>query len=82
MFGSGGRPGPRAEGLDARAYLSMRFGDPWELARCRSSRSCGWATSLDFGCEPTHPRRDTIGVGTAGHVTALLGAFVAASAWP
>ncbi len=64
----------RAEGLDVRAYVSMCFGDPWEgpvpLAQVVAvgSRLLGLgASQLSLG--------DTIGVGTAGHVTALLDAF-------
>ena len=63
-------------GLDVRAYVSMCFGDPWEgdvpieqvVATGRRLLDLG-ATQLSLG--------DTIGVGTAGHVGALLEAFVA-----
>ncbi len=64
-------------GLDVRAYVSMCFGDPWEGevpvdqvvdAGCRLL-DLG-ATQLSLG--------DTIGVGTPGHVGALLDAFDAA----
>jgi hydroxymethylglutaryl-CoA lyase len=64
----------RAEGLDVRAYVSMCFGDPWEgpvpVAQVvdvgRRLFDLG-ASQLSLG--------DTIGVGTAGHVRALLSAF-------
>lgn len=64
-------------GADVRAYLSMCFGDPWEgpvaLDRVVAAgvRLLGLgATQLSLG--------DTIGVATAGHVTALVEAFGAA----
>ena len=67
----------REEGLDVRAYVSMCFGDPWEgpvpveQVVAVGSRLLGMgATQLSLG--------DTIGVGTAGQVTALLDAFGAA----
>lgn len=64
-------------GLDVRAYVSMCFGDPWEgqvpidqvVDAGRRLLDLG-ATQLSLG--------DTIGVGTPGHVTALLDAFDAA----
>jgi hydroxymethylglutaryl-CoA lyase len=64
----------RDAGLDVRAYVSMCFGDPWEgqvpIAQVvdvgRRMFDLG-ASQLSLG--------DTIGVGTAGHVTALLAAF-------
>ncbi|MFC5175545.1 hydroxymethylglutaryl-CoA lyase [Nocardioides taihuensis] len=67
----------RDAGLDVRAYVSMCFGDPWEgevpidqvVDVGRRLFDLG-ASQLSLG--------DTIGVGTAGHVTALLGAFTAA----
>lgn len=65
----------RAEGLDVRAYVSMCFGDPWEGAVPVEQvvdvgrRLIGLgASQLSLG--------DTIGVGTAGHVQALIRAFV------
>ncbi|MFT4084445.1 MAG: hydroxymethylglutaryl-CoA lyase [Nocardioides sp.] len=67
----------RQAGLDVRAYLSMCFGDPWEgrvpidqvVAVGRRLLDLGaWQLSLG----------DTIGVGTPGHVTALVGAFAEA----
>ena len=67
----------RAEGMDVRAYVSMCFGDPWEggvpveqvVEVGRRLFELG-ASQLSIG--------DTIGVGTAGHVSALLDAFNAA----
>ena len=64
-------------GLDVRAYVSMCFGDPWEgqvpvdqvVDAGRRLLDLG-ATQLSLG--------DTIGVGTAAHVGALLDAFDAA----
>ena len=61
-------------GLDVRAYVSMCFGDPWEgqvpvgqvVDAGRRLLDLG-ATQLSLG--------DTIGVGTPGHVGALLDAF-------
>lgn len=61
-------------GLDVRAYVSMCFGDPWEgpvpveqvVTVGRRLLDLG-ATQLSLG--------DTIGVGTAGHVGALVAAF-------
>jgi len=66
--------GARAAGCDVRAYLSMCFGDPWEgdvaieqvVSVGRRLLDLG-ATQLCLG--------DTIGVGTPGHVRALLDAF-------
>jgi hydroxymethylglutaryl-CoA lyase len=64
----------RDAGLDVRAYVSMCFGDPWEGAvPIRQVASVGrrlldlGATQLSLG--------DTIGVGTAGHVTGLVDEF-------
>ena len=64
----------RGHGLDVRAYVSMCFGDPWEgpvpveqvVDVGRRLFDLG-ASQLSLG--------DTIGVGTAGHVGALLRAF-------
>jgi hydroxymethylglutaryl-CoA lyase len=64
----------REAGADVRAYVSMCFGDPWEgdvpieqvVAVGKRLYDLG-ASQLSLG--------DTIGVGTAGHVTQLLEAF-------
>ena len=64
----------REAGLDVRAYVSMCFGDPWEgdvtveqVVRVGKRLFDLGASQLSLG--------DTIGVGTPGHVTALLDAF-------
>jgi hydroxymethylglutaryl-CoA lyase len=64
----------RDAGMDVRAYVSMCFGDPWEgdvpvdqvVAVGRRLIDLG-ASELSLG--------DTIGVGTPGHVAALLDGF-------
>jgi hydroxymethylglutaryl-CoA lyase len=67
----------RDAGLDVRAYVSMCFGDPWEgevpieqVVEVGKRLFDLGAGQLSLG--------DTIGVGTAGHVTDLVEAFVAA----
>ncbi|MDT4997611.1 MAG: hydroxymethylglutaryl-CoA lyase [Pseudonocardiales bacterium] len=64
----------RAAGLNVRGYLSMCFGDPWEgdVAVGQVVRVGGQL--LDLGCTQLS-LGDTIGVGTPGHVRALLEAF-------
>jgi hydroxymethylglutaryl-CoA lyase len=64
----------RDEGMDVRAYISMCFGDPWEgdvpvdqVVKVGKRLFDLGASQLSLG--------DTIGVGTPGHVTALLDAF-------
>jgi hydroxymethylglutaryl-CoA lyase len=64
----------RAEGLSVRAYLSMCFGDPWEGEVPIGQVVHAGARLLDLGCTELS-LGDTIGVGTPGHVTALLAAF-------
>ncbi|MGN6251429.1 MAG: hydroxymethylglutaryl-CoA lyase [Marmoricola sp.] len=67
----------RDAGLDVRAYVSMCFGDPWEgevpvdqvVSVGKRLFELG-ASQLSLG--------DTIGVGTAHHVTELLDGFNAA----
>jgi hydroxymethylglutaryl-CoA lyase len=67
----------REHGLDVRAYVSMCFGDPWEgpvpveqvVAVGKRLFDLG-ASQLSLG--------DTIGVGTAAHVGALVEGFAAA----
>lgn len=71
----------RAAGLSVRGYLSMCFGDPWEgpvpiaqvVEACRRLVDLG-CTELSLG--------DTIGVGTPGHVEALVGALAEAGVEP
>src|SRR4051812_45086850 len=67
----------RDAGLDVRAYVSMCFGDPWEGAVPIEQVVSVGRRSFDLGASQLS-LGDTIGVGTAGHVTALLEAFVAA----
>jgi len=64
----------REHGLDVRAYVSMCFGDPWEgevpiaqVVEVGKRLFDLGASQLSLG--------DTIGVGTAAHVTALLAAL-------
>ena len=64
----------RAAGMDVRAYVSMCFGDPWEGAVPIEQVVTVGKRLLDLGASQLS-LGDTIGVGTAGHVTALLAAF-------
>ncbi len=64
----------RDAGLDVRAYVSMCFGDPWEGPVPIDQVVAVGARLLDLGASQLS-LGDTIGVGTAAHVTALLGAF-------
>lgn len=67
----------REHGLDVRAYVSMCFGDPWEGA-VPIEQVVGVGKRLfDLGASQLSIG-DTIGVGTAGHVTDLVEAFMAA----
>jgi hydroxymethylglutaryl-CoA lyase len=67
----------RDAGLDVRAYVSMCFGDPWEGAVPVEQVVTVGRRLLDLGASQLS-LGDTIGVGTAGHVEALVGAFGAA----
>jgi hydroxymethylglutaryl-CoA lyase len=67
----------RAAGLDVRAYVSMCFGDPWEGAVPIEQVVSVGRRLFDLGASQLS-LGDTIGVGTAGHVTALLEGFVEA----
>jgi hydroxymethylglutaryl-CoA lyase len=61
----------RSEGLSVRGYVSMCFGDPWEgQVKLRQVSEVSKAL-IDAGCYQVS-LGDTIGVGTAGHVAALL----------
>jgi hydroxymethylglutaryl-CoA lyase len=61
-------------GLTVRAYVSMCFGDPWE-GEVAIDQVVGVGKRLiELGCYQLSIG-DTIGVGTAGHVSALLRAF-------
>jgi hydroxymethylglutaryl-CoA lyase len=66
-----------AEGLDVRGYVSMCFGDPWEGPVDPAAVVSVGRRLLDMGCSQLS-LGDTIGVATAGQVTALLDAFAAA----
>jgi hydroxymethylglutaryl-CoA lyase len=65
------------EGLDVRAYVSMCFGDPWEGEVPIDQVVTVGRRLLDLGAYQLS-LGDTTGVGTTGHVTALLDAFNAA----
>ncbi|MBO3747887.1 hydroxymethylglutaryl-CoA lyase [Streptosporangiaceae bacterium NEAU-GS5] len=63
-----------ANGLMVRAYLSMCFGDPWEGPVPVDQVVRAGRRLLDLGCAELS-LGDTIGVGTPGHVAALIDAF-------
>ena len=65
------------EGMEVRAYVSMCFGDPWEGAVPIDQVVSVGRRLLDLGAYQLS-LGDTTGVGTTGHVTALLDAFNAA----
>jgi hydroxymethylglutaryl-CoA lyase len=67
----------RDAGLDVRAYVSMCFGDPWEGSVPVDQVVSVGKRLFDLGASQLS-LGDTIGVGTAGHVTALVSAFVEA----
>jgi hydroxymethylglutaryl-CoA lyase len=67
----------RDAGLDVRAYVSMCFGDPWEGAVPIEQVVSVGQRLLDLGAGQLS-LGDTIGVGTAGHVAAMVDAFAAA----
>ncbi len=67
----------RAEGIDVRAYVSMCFGDPWEGAVPVEQVVAVGSRLLDLGASQLS-LGDTIGVGTASHVGALIDGFGAA----
>lgn len=60
-----------AAGIRVRGYVSMCFGDPWEgrVPRSQVTRVC--RELLEAGCDSLS-LGDTIGVATAGQVTALI----------
>ncbi|MGH3933998.1 MAG: hydroxymethylglutaryl-CoA lyase, partial [Pseudonocardiaceae bacterium] len=66
-----------ADGLDARGYVSMCFGDPWEGAVAIDQVVTVGCRLLELGCGQLS-LGDTIGVATPGHVVALLDAFTGA----
>ncbi len=61
-------------GADVRAYVSMCFGDPWEGAVPLGQVVDAGRRLLYLGASQLS-LGDTIGVGTAGHVAALVEAF-------
>ncbi|NUO96568.1 MAG: hydroxymethylglutaryl-CoA lyase [Nonomuraea sp.] len=61
-------------GLRVRAYVSMCFGDPWEGPTPIGQVVEVGERLLGLGCHELS-LGDTIGVGTPGHVTALVEAF-------
>ncbi|MFT3873501.1 MAG: hydroxymethylglutaryl-CoA lyase [Nocardioides sp.] len=63
-----------AAGIDVRAYVSMCFGDPWEGEVPVGQVVATGKRLLDLGASQLSIG-DTIGVGTAGHVRALVAAF-------
>ena len=67
----------REAGLDVRAYVSMCFGDPWEGDVPVEQVVSVGKRLFDLGASQLS-LGDTIGVGTPGHVVALLDAFNAA----
>ena len=64
----------REAGMDVRAYVSMCFGDPWEGNVAVEQVVQVGRRLFDLGASQLS-LGDTIGVGTPGHVTALLKAF-------
>lgn len=67
----------REAGMDVRAYVSMCFGDPWEGDVPIDQVVSVGKRLFDLGASQLS-LGDTIGVGTTGHVAALLDAFNAA----
>jgi hydroxymethylglutaryl-CoA lyase len=65
-----------AAGARVRGYLSMVLGDPWEGAVAPAAVVEQGIRLLDLGCFELS-LGDTIGVGTAAHVEALLEAYAA-----
>ncbi|GLI02664.1 hydroxymethylglutaryl-CoA lyase [Phytohabitans aurantiacus] len=63
-----------SSGLRVRGYLSMCFGDPWEGEVPVPQVVSVARRLLDLGCDQLS-LGDTIGVGTPGHVTALITAL-------
>jgi len=68
-------------GARVRGYVSMVFGDPWEGPVPLADVVEVGRALLDLGCDELS-LGDTIGVGTPGHVTALVEAFGAAGVGP
>lgn len=70
-----------ASGMTVRGYVSMCFGDPWEGPVAPDAVVPATRALLEAGCYEVS-LGDTIGVGTAGHVSALLDAHVRAGIGP
>jgi hydroxymethylglutaryl-CoA lyase len=68
-------------GVRVRGYLSMAFGDPWEGAVPVERAVAVGRRVLELGCYELS-LGDTIGVGTPGHVRAMLAAFGEAGVGP
>ncbi|WP_293781242.1 hydroxymethylglutaryl-CoA lyase [uncultured Aeromicrobium sp.] len=66
----------REAGMDVRGYVSMCFGDPWEGPVDPERVVVVGTRLLDLGVSQLS-LGDTIGVGTPGHVGALVDAFAA-----
>src|SRR5256712_13342070 len=62
------------QGLRVRGYLSMVFADPWDGRTPTRTAVDAGRRLLDLGCDELS-LGDTIGVATAGEVTALLAAY-------
>jgi hydroxymethylglutaryl-CoA lyase len=73
MFAVAARRAAEA-GVRVRGYLSMAFGDPWEGAVPIAQAVAVGRRVLELGCYQLS-LGDTIGVGTPGHVSAMLEAF-------
>jgi hydroxymethylglutaryl-CoA lyase len=71
----------REAGLAVRGYVSMCFGDPWEGAVPVDQVVGVGAELLEMGCYEIS-LGDTIGVATAGQVTAVLGSFATTGIGP
>ncbi|WP_218577196.1 hydroxymethylglutaryl-CoA lyase [Phytohabitans rumicis] len=71
----------RSSGLRVRGYLSMCFGDPWEGEVPIEQVVSVARRLIDLGCDQLS-LGDTIGVGTPGHVSALIRALDAAGVAP
>ncbi|TNY37090.1 hydroxymethylglutaryl-CoA lyase [Thermomonospora catenispora] len=67
----------REAGLWVRAYVSMCFGDPWEGEVPIEQVVSVAVRLMELGCSQLS-LGDTIGVGTPGHVTALIEALIEA----
>jgi len=68
----------KTAGLRVRGYLSMVVADPWDGPTPATVVANSSRQLLDFGCDEIS-LGDTIGVGTPGEVSALLGALRRAS---